>query len=149
MSYEDMLANFKALNLCRVKNWEEVRIKGKFIRVQDIEDSNLEVVLSKWYYSFDITTPTKIFLSIHQEDERIKGVLARRPYLDIGIAVLKRTMESFELVELKDFIQDRQCEIELNLEKGSYIVLPRTTGCTLRRPENAPIEQIQLISSHG
>lgn len=26
--------NFKSLNVCKVKNWDEVRIKGKFIKVQ-------------------------------------------------------------------------------------------------------------------
>jgi len=33
MCYEDFLENFKGANICRVRNWEEVRIKGKFIRV--------------------------------------------------------------------------------------------------------------------
>ena len=79
---------------------------------------------------------------MHQEDERIKGVLARRPYLDIGIAILKRTSTGVEIVDLKDFVQDRQCEIEVNLEPGSYIILPRSSGCLLRRPENAVPENI-------
>jgi calpain-15 len=38
MSYEDFLQNFMTLNICRVKNWDEVRIKGKFVRVVDAED---------------------------------------------------------------------------------------------------------------
>lgn len=33
MSFDEAIKNFKSLNVCRVKNWEEVRIKGKFIRV--------------------------------------------------------------------------------------------------------------------
>jgi hypothetical protein len=57
--------------------------------------------------------------------------------MDVSLAVLKCTAEGVELVDLKDFMQDRQCEMEVNLEPGSYIVLPRTTGCTLRRPEDA------------
>jgi hypothetical protein len=57
--------------------------------------------------------------------------------MDVSLAVLKCTTDGVELVDLKDFMQDRQCEIEVNLEPGSYIVLPRTTGCTLRRPEDA------------
>lgn len=51
MSYNDFLEHFTSINVCRVKNWEEVRIKGKFVRVQDIDDPDIEVVMSKWYYS--------------------------------------------------------------------------------------------------
>lgn len=65
MSYQDAIKNFKSLNVCRVKNWEEVRIKGKFIRVQDIDDPTIEVVISKWYYSIDLHEQTKIFIGLH------------------------------------------------------------------------------------
>ena len=60
--------------------------------------------MSKWYYSVDLHEPTRIFIGIHQEDERIKGVLARRPYLDVGIAIMRRTSEGVELVDLKDYV---------------------------------------------
>jgi len=43
------------LNICKVKNWDEVRVKGKFVRVEDMSDESLEVYLSKWYYQFEIT----------------------------------------------------------------------------------------------
>lgn len=113
MSFQDAVKHFKCLNVCRVKNWEEVRIKGKFIRIQDIEDPNVEIVISKWYYSVDLHEPTRLFLGLHQEDERVKGVISRRPYLDIGIAILRRTSEGVDLVDLKDFVLDRQCELEV------------------------------------
>jgi calpain-15 len=50
MSYLEAVSYFKSLNVCRVQNWNEIRIKGKFLRVQDIEQPSIEVVLSKWYY---------------------------------------------------------------------------------------------------
>ena len=37
MSYLEAVSYFKSLNVCRAKNWNEVRIKGKFLRIQDIE----------------------------------------------------------------------------------------------------------------
>lgn len=74
----------------------------------------------------ELTETTRIVIGIHQEDERVAGVIARRPYLDIGIAVLKRTgNEGVALVDLKDFVIERQCELEVILEPGSYIILPR------------------------
>ena len=33
-AYQDFIQHFRSLNICKVKNWDEVRIKGKFIRVQ-------------------------------------------------------------------------------------------------------------------
>jgi predicted nucleic acid-binding protein len=70
-------------------------------------------------------------------------VLSRRPYLDVGIVVLKRTNDNnVELVDLKDFAIERQVELEVTLEPGSYIILARSTGCTLRRPADAQDENI-------
>lgn len=65
--------------------------------------------------------------------------------MDIGIVVLKRTRDGLELIDLHDFQMVRQQELELTLEPGSYIILPRTSGCTLRRPEEAVDENISLL----
>jgi len=37
----------------------------------------------------------------------------------------------------KDFQTERSIELELVLEAGQYIVVPRTSGCNLKRPETA------------
>ena len=66
------------------------------------------MVLSKWYYSLDVNEPTRIIIAIHQRDERIQCMMSRRPYLDVGIVVLKRTNDNnVELVDLKDFAVER------------------------------------------
>jgi calpain-15 len=146
MGFDDFIRHFRSLNVWRVRNWEEVRIKGKFIRVQNIDDPDVEIVLSKWYYSLDVNEPTRVFIGIHQEDERIENVSSRRSYLDIGVAVLRRTGDNnVELIDLKDLNIDRQCELDVTLEPGSYIILPRTSGCYLRRPQEAKPENIKLM----
>ena len=35
------------------------------------------------------------------------------------------------------------------LDAGSYIVVPRTTGCNLRRPDDAEAEALRLMDSQG
>ena len=66
MSYLEAVSYFKSLNVCRAKNWNEVRIKGKFLRIQDIDKPDLEVVLSKWYYSIEVVDrPARIFIGLH------------------------------------------------------------------------------------
>lgn len=45
----------------------------------------------------------------------------------------------------------RDCEIECVLEPGSYIVVPRTTGCAMKRPADADEqERVQgLLQADG
>lgn len=62
----EAVSYFKSMNVCRVHNWNEVRIKGKFLRLNDIEDPNIEVVQSKWYYQIEVTNqPARIFIGLH------------------------------------------------------------------------------------
>jgi len=103
MSFEDTIERFACLNVCKAVNMHEIRIKGKFLRIQDVEDPFLEVVISKWYYSVEVDQPTRVFIGLHQEDERKLGILARKPYIDISIAVLRRTNEGLQLIDLRDF----------------------------------------------
>lgn len=55
----------------------------------------------------------------------------------MGFAILKREIDGSSLAHFKDFAISRDCEIECILEPGSYIVVPRTTGCSIKRPSDA------------
>jgi len=71
---------------------------------------------------------------LHQEDERISSVLEMRPFIDISIAVLRKKPDNtLEVVDYVEFSRDRQVELEVKLDPGSYIILPRTTGCLLKK----------------
>lgn len=50
---------------------------------------------------------------------------------------------------MKEFSQERQVELDVELEAGEYIILPRTSGCTMRRLPNARSEYIKMIDSNG
>jgi calpain-15 len=93
MSFKDFIDHFDSLDVCRVRNWDEVRIRGRFVRYSDTDNSSVEVVQSKWLYAIDVPTKSHVLIGLHQEDQRIDGVLPRRPYLDFGIAVLKMDAE--------------------------------------------------------
>jgi hypothetical protein len=75
------------------------------------------------------------------------GVADRASYLDIGIVVLKALAGgSFQVVARKANSVDRQSELSVELEAGvTYVVIPRTSGCALQRPPNAPRENLKLI----
>jgi len=34
MSWKDFLRYFRNVNICKVRHWNEIRIKGKFVKVQ-------------------------------------------------------------------------------------------------------------------
>jgi hypothetical protein len=61
------------------------------------------------------------------------------------MVVLKRSSEGLKLVDLRDLEMTRQIETEVTLDPGSYIVLPRTSGCTLKRPDNGKEEYLELL----
>lgn len=89
-------------------------------------------------------------MGLHQEDQRIDGVLQRKPYIDFGLAVLKMDADQgSSLVVYKDYAVCRNTDVELILEPGQYIVVPRTTGCTLRRPLYAEPDEIKLMDTQG
>ena len=93
MSYSDFVECFDSFDVCRVRNWDEVRVRGRFIRFMDASNATNEVVVSKWFYVVDVPVKSHVFMSMNQEDERIEGVLPRRPYLDGGLAILKMDKE--------------------------------------------------------
>lgn len=51
MCFDDFVQHFRSLNISRVKNWEEVRLRGKFLRILDKNNPTNEIVLSRWYYT--------------------------------------------------------------------------------------------------
>jgi hypothetical protein len=125
-------------------------VRGRFIRFNDSENQSNEVVVSKWFYALEVPKRSHVFITLHQEDERVEGVLPRRPYLDAGMVILKMDKEEGSKVHhYKDYVCKRESEVELVLEEGSYIIVPRTTGCLLRRPENADVENIRLLDQQG
>ena len=47
MSFQDFVSNFRALNVCKVADWDEVRVKGEFTTKLSEFD---ELVRSRYFY---------------------------------------------------------------------------------------------------
>lgn len=56
-------------------------------------------------------------------------------------------LEGSTLLYRRDYLQERSIEMELILEPGNYMIVPRSTGCNLKRPDNTEDEQIRLMDS--
>lgn len=80
MCFEDFVEHFKTLNVCKVGDWEEVRVKGEFLNAR-----------TRYFYELSVPTPTQtLTIGVHQEDDRIEGVGSRKPFLNTQLVILKR-----------------------------------------------------------
>lgn len=143
MNWRDFLSNFKGVNYCRVADFQEVRKKGVF---QKVNYNNEDIVLSKEVYAVDCDKDTKVFIGLHQDDERLIGVSSKRTFIDLGIVVLEVQGEEYTVVDYKEQNTERQVELEFNLEAGKrYVIVPLTTGCNLCRQSegDSPMKLMQ------
>ena len=149
MEYHDFLKNFNGLNICKIANWYDLRLRGKFIRCWEKEDPDEDWVLSKFYYRFKLFDHTKITIGIHQEDERIIGA-DRRRYLDMQLIIIKRHANgTLTIAAISESKSDRDVEVTLDLPAGDYIVIPRTCGAAMSAPSNPKPPVPTKIEVHG
>jgi hypothetical protein len=68
----------------------------------------------------------------------------------IGVAIMQKNARGgLDLLFMKEFTAERQVELDVELEPGEYIILPRTSGTILRRPMSAKSEYIKLLDGSG
>jgi calpain-15 len=140
MSFADFARHFKTLNVCKVSDWEEVRVKGEF----------RSGGASRYFYELSVTDARqRVVVGLHQEDDRIQGVGLRKPYLNCALMVMKRTA-NHELHRVQEFKGERQLEAEMDLERGEYVIVPRATGCLMGKIPGSPPESItRLVNGSG
>jgi hypothetical protein len=65
MSFEDFTKQFESLDVCRVSTWDELRLRGRFIRYFDVTDPENEIVVSKWIYGLEVPSRTHVVIGLH------------------------------------------------------------------------------------
>lgn len=91
-----------------------------------------EHITSKYSYFLEVPEKTRLFVGVHQEDKRIFGAKAKRPYLDLGIVILKQGEEgNFFIYKVMPCELEREVELTVTMEPGSYVIVPRTSGCQM------------------
>jgi hypothetical protein len=53
MNFKDFVGNFRALNVCKVSDWEEIRVKGELSSKLSEFDSTVK---SRFYYEITVTS---------------------------------------------------------------------------------------------
>jgi len=144
ISLEDFFKNFCSITVCKVQNWNEVRLKGIFMKLVEENDTDEDFILSKFYYTFHLEEESMFEIGLHQEDERILGS-SRRRYVDLQILILKRHTNGTLTIEYDSGSKSgRDNEGHVNLPPGHYIVVPRTSGAALSKPNVDPKGPVDL-----
>jgi hypothetical protein len=98
------------------------------------------------YYKITATSSCKVHFGQSQEDIRCYGVEEFRPYIELGFAILT---EDFRLLRYRNCKARRDIYIEVDLQPGTYYVVPMSTGCYLQRPANAQPRSFSLMTEEG
>lgn len=131
ISVDNFLENFSKLHVAKTQKWNELRIKGKLVHGVDQNNPKISHFCSRWFYQFEVVKTTHVVFGMHQEDQKIPSIGKTRPFVDIGLALMKVVGETYELVDYHDTDFVRQDFLEAILEPGVYVVLPRSVGVCL------------------
>jgi hypothetical protein len=140
MTIDDFLMEFKYMAVCYTKNWEEVRIRGKFVNISNDNNNLSNIIVSKCFYKIHLDYETNIVISLFQDDNELifNKNNSRKNKLDISLTIVKQDANNNEISLIKslDFECSSSIQLEVNLPPGNYIIFPRTSGCLFGKSKN-------------
>jgi len=128
ISFNDYYNYFNAIFCNKVEEWNEIWLPGKFIWVQNSVETTHDVILSKFYYTLEVTTDTNAIIGIHQENKRSLGA-DWRPNIDQNFVILQRDDDGdLNLIDYVDYSISKTVQKEVYLAAGNYIIVPGSLG---------------------
>jgi hypothetical protein len=156
MSYEDFVKNFQTVTVCMVRHpryncqpWHVSRhlfyfdfdpmlpltesvptgkVLSSFRPKSSFEKSNnsSRTVYNR-LFRLQVAVKAEFIFTVHQQDVRC---LEARPYVDIGLVVLKKLPDNkYQFAGHAEFSLGRQTQSEvIVLEPGDYVIVPLSTG---------------------
>jgi hypothetical protein len=137
----EMTSKFTKMIILENMKYEQ-QINGKFIKCQ--RKDNIVEYKSRWIYSFNINNDnTDVVIGLHQPSINYSTICS---YLYAGIVVAKSNTPFITFVDYLPLKDSRQNFLKLKLAKGSYVVIPITSGFYFDNGEpNFSIEEINLF----
>lgn len=131
ISIESLLENFSCLTVSLTQGWHTFHTQSAFVKCVDTSQEDLTHFCSKHCYQISLAERTHIVFGLHQEDERNPGVSETRPNIDIGIAILAVQDGTYRLRGHIDSEFVRETYLEMVLDPGTYIIVPKSVGVFL------------------
>lgn len=151
MSMAEVLENFSFYTICKVAQWEQLNMRGKFVTARSEEKTaedplaGVAAFCTRWTYTLEITNPSTLIFGVHQQDERCAGHQFTAPFVDIGLAVCRVDAEGhYHLHDLVEPEFSRQVFLEAKLPPGKYIIVPYSTGISMHFPRRTPTDKIEF-----
>lgn len=141
ISLLEIFNNFTRLVILENKRFEQ-QINGKFTKCKR-EDDVVEFK-SRWIYSFNVTSDNyEITIGIHQNTPNSFSNIST--YLYTGLVIVKSNMTMLNFVDLISLRDVRQHYINLKLSRGSYVVIPITSGFYFSHPREPKISIDDIV----
>lgn len=131
VSCDEFIDILDSITVCKLNRWSELSCKGKFVNVVEVEDENVSHFSSRWSYKFTTEKSQKVTIGVHQADDKCPGVRETSPYTDIGIYVLNAVKGAYNLLVYDDPRFNRDVYVEARLDKGTYYIVPKSSGLKL------------------
>ena len=141
LTFDEFLSSFKKLTVCKATRLSEIRFKGKFVKITENENKDIQLFSSKWFYRLNVKEKANIIIGIHQQDEKCLGVKQTNPNVDLGLAIFNIKSGSYQLINYFPSKQQREVYEEVELNKGNYFIIPLSSGVMLN--EDAPIQLLK------
>lgn len=113
--------------VCKVRDWEEYRFRGKLVSLQNADGTPdpTSLVVSKWYYEVELAYSSDLEIILSQEDQIAPFTSQYRKYLPVAFSVFSISdNRELTLINNCDFKKVRDRVFAFSLPAGVFNIVP-------------------------
>lgn len=115
----------------------EINLRSKFIRVIDFINDEVESIISSHYYEFNIDNTQIININLCIKENDYFSSRYDTYDFDLSFSILRKHSDStYEVIYFHPFNYNTIIA-EIELKPGKYILIPRTTGRSMKKNKEA------------
>jgi len=150
LSEKEFFSFFNCFSVVPVKPCIETTVRSRFTRVCDQKNPEIEAFISAHYFEIEVNDLQQIEILLNLKDEEFFSSRYRNKIqgFDLSVAVLVPDRhDTYEIQYAHFFEFNSKVSCEISLTPGRYIIIPRTTGVSLRKHQDASKHVFQAFSN--